>query len=115
MSASRLVQHLLELAALEHDALTASDPEAAQELRTRYDEAFLKLQQAVAHEPLTRRDQPALQRLVELHGANQQLTQQLRDETARTLSELGEMRRFAAYSPLGADHKPTPRYLDASA
>jgi hypothetical protein len=112
-----LLRRLVLLAGDVRDHLAAGDWESAMPAQEEFDEGFATLQRQVE---LGRGFGPEhandVARLVHVHAENQRLTAELHSNAGTELSQLSNVRRIStAYSPLGANHRPSPRYIDGSA
>lgn len=112
-----LLRRLILLAGEVRDELATGDWEAALPLQEAFDEAFASLQRLVetghAFGPEHAND---LARLRHVHAENERLAFELRRTAGVQLEQVSNVRRInAAYSPLGSNYRPSPRYVDGSA
>lgn len=112
-----LLKRLVLLAGEVRDLLATGDWEAALPMQAEFDESFASLYQLVeaghAFGPEHAND---LAQLQHVHAENQKLASQLQRNAAAELENVSNVRRInAAYSPLGMNHRPSPRYVDGSA
>lgn len=112
-----LLRRLVLLAGEVRDTLATGDWERALPLQEEFDEAFATLHRLVetghAFGPEHAND---LAQLRHVHAENERLAIELQRTAGARLDELSQVRRInAAYSPLGSNHRPSPRYIDGSA
>ena len=112
-----LLRRLVLLAGEVRDQLATGDWEAALPLQEEFDEAFASLQRLVetghAFGPEHTND---LTQLRHVHAENQRLATELQRSAGHQMDTVSNVRRInAAYSPLGSNHRPSPRYVDGSA
>lgn len=112
-----LLQRLVQLAGDAHDELAKGSWETAAPLQDAFDESFAALQALTARgDRLGREHLVLLQRLASIHADNARLASELRSSASTELDSVRRVRRVnAAYSPLGANHRPSPRYVDGAA
>jgi hypothetical protein len=112
-----LVRRLVLLAGDVHDLLACGDWSAALPVQEEFDESFAALQQHVERGAVLDRSLLGdLQRLATLNVENQQLAADLQSSASERVRSISSVRTVArAYAPLGANHRPTPRYVDGSA
>lgn len=112
-----LLRRLVLLAGDVRDLLATGDWEGALPLQEQFDEAFATLHRLVetghAFGPEHTNE---LTQLQHVHAENQRLAAELMRSAGATLDQVSNVRRInQAYSPLGANHRPSPRYIDGSA
>jgi hypothetical protein len=112
-----LLSRLVLLGGDVHDLLATGDWEGAQLHQASYDEAFAQLQRLIetghVFEP---RHEQVLGQLRSVHQANEQLMRDLAQHAQSQLSTVKAAQHVRqAYSPLGARHRPSPRYIDGAA
>jgi hypothetical protein len=112
-----LLRRLVLLAGDVRDLLAAGDWEAALPVQEELDEGFATLQslvdQGTSFGPEHVND---LNRLAQVHRENERLALELQRSVGAELQSLTTVRRIGkAYSPLGMNHQPSPRYVDGSA
>lgn len=112
-----LLRRLVLLAGDVRDLLASGDWEGALPVQEEFDEGFAALQQHAERSggfgPQHAGD---LARLAHVHGENQRLAAELHRSAGADLRALGNVHRInRAYSPLGQNHRPSPRYVDGSA
>ena len=112
-----LLKRLTLLAGDVRDHLAAGDWEQAAPLQEQYDESFAALTRLVeTGHAFTATHTNELARLRHVHEENLRLTSELLASAGRELSNIRRMRVMGrSYSPLGANHRPSPRYIDGSA
>ena len=112
-----LLRRLVLLAGDVRDLLAAGDWESALPIQEEFDEAFATLQRHIDRGQLLGGEHANdLARLAHVHAENQQLAAELHRSAGAELASLTTVRRISrAYSPLGANHQPSPRYIDGSA
>lgn len=112
-----LLRRLVLLAGDVRDLLAAGDWEGALPVQEEFDEAFATLQRSVerGHGPGPEHAND-LARLAHVHAENERLATDLHRSAGVELASLSKVHRISrAYSPLGANHMPSPRYVDGSA
>jgi hypothetical protein len=115
-SPRQLLDQLLELSAEERAALEAEEWERAVEVRGRFDTAYAHFEQVADVTPLAAADVPLLQGLIDSHTEAMRLATALRDKAAGALNSIAEAEPvIGAYAPMGASHKPGPRFIDHDA
>lgn len=112
-----LLRRLVLLAGDVRDLLATGDWEAALPSQEEFDESFAALQQhahrAGGFGPEHAAD---LARLAHVHAENERLAAELYRTASAELRSVQNVRRInRAYSPLGQNHSPAPRYVDGSA
>jgi len=112
-----LLRRLVLLAGDVRDLLASGDWEGALPIQDEFDEAFASLHRLAE---LGRLDTAAhandLARLQHVHAENERLTRDLHASAGVRLDSVDNVRRISqAYSPLGRNHQPSPRYVDGSA
>jgi hypothetical protein len=109
----RLVLHAGDV----RDLLAAGDWEGAIPVQDEFDQAFAILQRHVEQgAPLGPEHANDLAQLAHVHGENERLAKELQRGAGIELANLSNVRRIGrAYSPLGMNHQPSPRYVDGSA
>ncbi|MCB0878095.1 MAG: hypothetical protein KDC46_03855 [Thermoleophilia bacterium] len=112
-----LLRRLVLLAGDVRDLLAAGDWEGAIPVQEEFDEAFAVLQRNIDRGSLLGGEHVnELTRLAHVHAENQQLAAQLQRSASEQLQSLTKVRKVGkAYSPLGMNHQPAPRYIDGSA
>ena len=112
-----LLRRLVLLAGEVRDQLATGDWEASLPLQEELDEAFASLQRMVeTGHPLGPRHANDLAQLSHVHAENERLAVELQRNAGAKLESFTNVRRInAAYSPLGSNHRPSPRYVDGSA
>jgi hypothetical protein len=112
-----LLRRLVLLAGEVRDLLATGDWEGALPLQEEFDEAFASLQRLVdtghafGHEHAN-----DLAQLHHVHAENERLAAELHRNAGVQVGSVSNVRRInAAYSPLGGNHRPSPRYVDGSA
>lgn len=112
-----LLRRLVLLAGDLRDLLASGDWEGALPVQDEFDEAFATLHLLAERGQLdTALHANDLARLQHVHAENTRLATELHQTAARQLREIGKVHRIGlAYSPLGANHRPSPRYVDGSA
>lgn len=109
----QLLAILLELALQQRALLEQESWEGAIAVRAAYDTAFEQLRGQGRSLTLDHRAQ--LRMLEDLHEINLALAEALMRKAGSALGEIADAAQLLGYSPVGADHIPTPRYLDESA
>lgn len=111
------LHQLVDLAGTLHDELAAGEWEAAVAGQEEYDAAFARfLAQADQGEQVSRELHPLLTSLQAMHDENLGLARELQASARAHLSSVSATRKVGkAYSPLGANHRPTPRFIDGAA
>ncbi len=112
-----LLRRLVLLAGDVRDLLASGDWEGALPIQDEYDEAFASLHHLAERGQLdTALHANDLARLQHVHGENTRLAAELHQSAGRKQRETTNVHRIGmAYSPLGANHRPSPRYVDGSA
>jgi hypothetical protein len=112
-----LLRRLVLLAGDVHDLLAIGDWESALPAQEEFDEAFATLQQQVDRGLVLGPEHTNdLTRLAHVHADNERLAADLHAAAGVELTSLSNVRRIStAYSPLGMNHRPAPRYIDGSA
>ncbi len=112
-----LLRRLVLLAGDVRDLLATGDWESALPVQEEFDEAFATLQRHVDQgSVLGGQHAGELAQLAQVHAENQQLATELHRSVGVELASLTKVRQISrAYSPLGANHQPSPRYVDGSA
>lgn len=112
-----LLRRLVALAGEVRDQLAGEDWDALVSAQDAFDEAFAALQRLTeTGHALGPEHANDLARLRHVHAENQRLAQELQRTAGVELEHVSNVRRInAAYSPLGAGHRPSPRYIDGSA
>ena len=112
-----LLRRLVVLAGEVRDLLATGDWEGALPLQEEYDESFAKLQRLVETGHVFGAEHANdLARLRHVHAENDKLAADLHRSANIEISNLSNVRRISsAYSPLGQNHRPSPRYIDGSA
>lgn len=112
-----LLRRLLVLAGNVRDQLSERDWEAAIEAQETFDESFAMLvrMRETGHE-FTGAHANDLAQLQHVHAENLVLAQDLKRTAGIELGHVSKVQRInSAYSPLGQNHRPSPRYVDGSA
>lgn len=112
-----LLRRLVLLAGEVRDLLATGDWEGALPVQEELDESFATLQRLIETGHVFGRDHANdLAQLRHVHAENERLTVELRGSAGAQLANLSNVRRIGtAYSPLGLNHRPSPRYVDGSA
>lgn len=112
-----LLRRLVLLAGEVHDHLARGDWETALPAQDEFDEAFAQLHTLTrGGAMLEPRHVNELLRLHHVHGDNERLARELHRAAGVELNNLSTLRKVnSAYAPLGANHRPSPRYVDGSA
>lgn len=112
-----LIRRLVLLAGDVRDLLAAGDWEGALPVQEEFDESFAALHSISERGQLdTALHANDLARLQHVHGENIRLAAELHATAGQQLREVTKVHRIGrAYSPLGANHRPSPRYIDGSA
>lgn len=112
-----LLRRLIVLAGDARDLLAAGDWEAALPIQETFDEHFATLQRLTeTGSPLGPEHVNDLAQLRHVHAENESLAADLHRTAGVERARVGQVRRInTAYSPLGANHRPSPRYVDGSA
>lgn len=99
------------------DLLASGDWEKALPLQEEYDEAFASLQRLVeTGHTFGPEHANELAQLRHVHAENERLTADLHRSAGHERTNVSNVRRInTAYSPLGSNHRPSPRYVDGSA
>lgn len=113
----QLLQRLVQLAGDAHDELATGDWDGAAPLLEAFDESFATLEALVrAGHAFAPEHRELLGRLGSIHADNTRLAADLRRTASAELEQVGRARQVnSAYSPLGANHRPSPRYVDGAA
>ncbi|MCW2926681.1 MAG: hypothetical protein JWM86_649 [Thermoleophilia bacterium] len=120
MSAPRLdflLRRLVLLAGEVRDLLAAGDWESALPAQEEFDEAFGSLQMLIERgAAFTPEHVNDLAQLRHVHAENERLTLDLHRHAGVELGNVTQVRKVGnAYSPLGQNHQPSPRFIDGSA
>ena len=112
-----LLRRLVLLAGDVRDLLATGDWEGALPVQEEYDEAFAALTHLADRGQLdTARYANELTRLHHVHAENVRLAGELHASARQQLGQVTKVHQIGrAYSPLGANHRPSPRYVDGSA
>lgn len=112
-----LLRRLVLLAGDVRDLLATGDWEGALPAQEEFDEGFAQLQQHAARAGGFGPEHAAdLTRLAHVHAENERLATALHRSAGVELRSLDNVHRInRAYSPLGQNHRPSPRYIDGSA
>lgn len=112
-----LLRRLILLAGEVRDDLARGDWEGAIPAQEEFDESFARLQRLVETGHVFAPDHANdLARLRHVHAENERLAWELHRSAGAELGNLTKVRRInASYSPLGPNHRPSPRYVDGTA
>lgn len=112
-----LLRRLVLLAGDVRDLLASGDWEGALPVQEEFDEAFATLTLLAERGQLdTALHANDLARLQHVHSENTRLATELHQSAGAQLRETTKVHRIGlAYSPLGANHRPSARYIDGSA
>lgn len=112
-----LLRRLVLLAGEVRDVLVTGDWEGALPLQEEFDEAFGMLYRLVETGHVFGPEHSnELAQLRHVHSENQRLATDLQRSAGVKVEQVSNVRRInAAYSPLGSNHRPSPRYVDGSA
>ncbi len=112
-----LLRRLVLLAGDVRDLLASGDWEGALPVQEEFDEAFATLHHlAETGRVDTHQHANDLVRLQHVHRENTRLAAELHDHAGVQLRQVTNVHRIGmAYSPLGMNHRPSPRYIDGSA
>jgi hypothetical protein len=112
-----LLRRLVLLAGEVRDLLASGDWEGALPVQDEFDEAFATLHRLVetGHQ-FGAEHVNDLTQLQHVHAENQRLAIELQRTAGAQIQSTSNVRRISsAYSPLGMNHRPSPRYVDGSA
>lgn len=112
-----LLRRLVSLGGEVRDLLAAGDWEGALPIQDEFDESFAAMQMLVERGvQFTPEHATDLAQLQRVHGENERLTIDLHRSAGFEIGNLSTVRKVGnAYSPLGQNHRPSPRYVDGSA
>ncbi len=112
-----LLRRLVLLAGDVRDLLASGDWEGALPVQEEFDEAFATLHHLASRGELdVATHANELTRLQHVHAENTRLAEELHRSAGQQLRDATNVHRInKAYSPLGANHRPSPRYIDGSA
>jgi hypothetical protein len=112
-----LLRRLVLLAGEVRDLLATGEWEQALPVQEEFDEAFASLHRLVeTGHPFGVEHANDLARLRHVHSENERLAADLHRSAGVEVRSLSNVRRIStAYSPLGMNHRPSPRYVDGSA
>lgn len=112
-----LLRRLVLLAGDVRDALATGDWEGAVPAQEEFDEAFAALQRHAERSGGFGQEHAAdLMRLAQVHAENERLAAALHRTAGTERRAVDNVHRInRAYSPLGQNHRPSPRYVDGSA
>ena len=111
-----LLRRLILLAGEVRDLLAVGDWEQATLQQEEYDESFATLQRlAETGHDFGPQHTNELVQLRHVHAENLQLARELRVSAGIEIGQVSNVRKLGAYAPLGANHRPTPQFLDGSA
>ena len=112
-----LLRRLVLLAGEVRDLLAQGDWEGALPMQEEFDESFASLQRlAETGHHFGPEHVNDLAQLRHVHAENERLARDLHRSAGSEIDRVAKVRRInAAYSPLGSNHRPSPRYVDGSA
>lgn len=112
-----LLRRLVLLAGEVRDLLATGDWEAALPVQEEFDESFAALQRLTeTGHHFAPEHVNDLAQLRHVHAENERLARELHRSAGSEIDRVSKVRHItAAYSPLGSNHRPSPRYVDGSA